>query len=299
MTPAPPDSEDTMDPAAMEELKARIAALLADHAGAAAEAEAAQLLAAALAETPGDPAGTALAWAARRARGAPLGLVLGRQRFHGLELLAGDDVLAPREETELLAGEAVALLQAGDRGQPGREPRWIDMGCGSGNLTCALAAASPRARIWASDITPSCAELTRRNVDHLGLSGRVQVCQGDLFAPLAGLGLEGTMDGVVMNPPYIPSASLERTHANLLAHEPREAFDGGPYGVSILTRLLHDAPGFLRPGGHLLFEFGLGQARLVQALARKQPCYADLRLVADPAGEPRVAVLTLGETAPA
>lgn len=288
-----------MDSAAMDELKDRIAALLADQAGSGAAAEAAEILAAALDGAPADPARTALAWAARRARGAPLGLVLGRQRFFGLELLSGEDVLAPRAETELLAGEAMALLQAGDLREPGRDPRWIDMGCGSGNLSCALASASPRARIWASDITPSCAELTRRNVEHLGLSGRVQVSQGDLFAPLAGLGLEGTVDGVVMNPPYIPSGSLEKSHAALLAHEPREAFDGGPYGISILSRLLRDAPAFLRPGGHLLFEFGQGQARLVETLARKQPCYTEVRLVADPSGEPRVAVLSMGGTTPA
>jgi HemK-like putative methylase len=281
-----------MDPAAMQALKARIAALLADRAGAGAGAEAERILAAALAEAPADPAVPALAWAARRAQGAPLGLVLGRQTFNGLELLAGEDVLAPREETELLAREALELLQAGAGREPDRDPRWIDMGCGSGNLACVLASASPRARVWASDITPSCADLTRRNVERLGLSGRVEVSLGDLFAPLAGRGLEGTMDGVVMNPPYIPSGSLAKGRAGLLEHEPREAFDGGPYGVSILTRLLHDAPAFLRPGGHLLFEFGRGQARLVEALARKHD-YASIRLVADAAGEPRAAVLAL------
>ena len=282
-----------MDPESMVELKARIAARLADQAGAGAAEEAAQILAAALAASPGDPSGPALAWAERRARGAPLGLVLGRKRFLGLDLMAGEEVLAPREETELLAGQAVALLQADLRWVPGREQRWIDMGCGCGNLACVLASASPLARVWASDISAACSALTQRNVDQLGLGGQVRVSQGDLFAPLAGLGLEGTVDGVVMNPPYIPSSSLERSHAGLLEYEPRAAFDGGPYGISILARLLREAPPFLRPGGHLLFEFGLGQGRLVQGLVERNPCFDPPRLVEDPAGEPRVAVLTL------
>ncbi len=101
------------------------------------------------------------------------------------------------------------------------------------------------------------------------------------------------MDLVVMNPPYIPSHVLEATLANLLEHEPRAAFDGGPYGISILTRLLQESPAFLRPGGHLLFEFGLGQAGLVEALVERNRVYSDLRFAGDAQGHPRVAVLTL------
>ena len=282
-----------MEQVALDELKRQIAALLAVATGDAAEAETARILDAALAAAPGDPSGPALAWAARRAQGAPLGQILGRQRFLGVDLMAEGDVLTPREETELLGSEALALLQAEAQREPGREQRWIDMGCGSGNLACALASLVPQARFWASDITPACAETTRRNVQRLGLEDRIRVSQGDLFAPLGGLGLEGTMDGVVMNPPYIPTGSLAKTHAGLLEHEPREAFDGGPYGISILGRLLQEAPPFLRPGGHLLFEFGLGQARIVQSLVQRIGRYAQCRLAVNGAGEPRAAILTL------
>jgi release factor glutamine methyltransferase len=119
----------------------------------------------------------------------------------------------------------------------------------------------------------------------------VEVTQGDLFAPLANRGLEGTMDVVVMNPPYIPSTSLTHSRAGLLQHEPLEAFDGGPYGVSILTRLLQEAPPFLKEGGHLLFEFGLGQSRLIQSLVERKQFYTRLRFALDTNGEARAAVL--------
>jgi release factor glutamine methyltransferase len=99
------------------------------------------------------------------------------------------------------------------------------------------------------------------------------------------------MDLVVMNPPYIPSTSLEKSHAGLLQHEPREAFDGGPYGVSILTRLLQEAPPFLKPGGSLLFEFGLGQSRIVQSLIERKRLYSEFRFAPDANGEDRVAIL--------
>ncbi|MBI1751997.1 MAG: class I SAM-dependent methyltransferase [Acidobacteria bacterium] len=279
-----------MEPAAHQELKVRLAAILAEAAGSAAGTEASAILDAALAVRPEAPAELALELAGKRAAGAPLGLVTGRQRFLGVELLAKDDVLAPREETEILGNEVLSILRARAQEEPARELRMIDMGCGSGNLACAAAVAVPRARIWASDITASCAELTRANAARLSLLDRIEVSQGDLFAPLSGRGLEGTMDLVVMNPPYIPSTSLANSHAALLQHEPREAFDGGPYGISILSRLLQDAPPFLKPGGHLLFEFGLGQARMIQSLVEKKGLYASLRFASDAGGQPRAAI---------
>src|SRR5205823_4377766 len=106
-------------------------------------------------------------------------------------------------------------------------------GCGSGNLSCAIATHVPGARVWSSDILDACVALTRRNVARHGLDARVTVTQGDLFAPLAAFGLEGTVDAVVMNPPYIASVRLEKDRAELLNGEPREAFDGGPYGISM------------------------------------------------------------------
>jgi HemK-like putative methylase len=280
-----------MEAANLQPLKTRIAAILAEVAGMKAQEEAESLVNAARAAKPDDCEGLALAWAEKRAAGAPLGLLIGRQRFLGIELLAKEDVLAPREETEILGNEVLTILRGLAREAPERELRMIDMGCGSGNLACAAAVEVPQVRVWASDITASCADLTITNVALLSLQERIEVTQGDLFAPLAGKGLEGSMDLIVMNPPYIPSTLLSHSHAGLLHHEPREAFDGGPYGISILSRLLQEAPPFLKAGGHLLFEFGLGQARLVQSLAKGKEHYTGLRFAQDANGEARVAIL--------
>jgi release factor glutamine methyltransferase len=280
-----------LDQNARQDLKDRIAAMIAPVAGESAAEEAEEILTAALAGAPAGAEAQALAWAGKRVRGAPLGLAMGRQSFLGVTLTAREDVLMPRQETELLGREALAILAALEAADPALEPRVIDMGCGSGNLSCALASASPRVRVWASDLTESCAALTRDNATLLGLQERILVSQGDLFDPLRGHGLEGSFDLVLMNPPYIPSSSLEKTHAQLLEHEPRAAFDGGPYGISILTRLLQDAPAFLKPGGHLLFEFGLGQAKLVQRLAERGQAWAELRFATDAQGEPRVGIV--------
>jgi release factor glutamine methyltransferase len=203
-----------------------------------------------------------------------------KARFMDLQLIAERGVLMPREETELLGATALELL--------GEAPRVIDMCCGSGNLACAIAAHRSRARVWASDLTESCVSLARRNAVFTGLQDRIAVRQGDLFEGLCGLGLEGTIDAVVCNPPYISRAKLAGERAALLEHEPREAFDGGPYGLSIHSRVIREALPFLKPGGILLFEIGLGQERQVELLFARSRAYIEITPVANAAGQVRV-----------
>ncbi|MEA3193536.1 MAG: release factor glutamine methyltransferase [Betaproteobacteria bacterium] len=201
-------------------------------------------------------------------------------RFMEVELLVERGVLVPRLETELLGRTALELLPD--------NARVIDMCCGSGNLACALASHRPQARIWASDLTDACVGLARRNAIHAGVAERVCVVQGDLFGGLSGRGLEGSIDAVVCNPPYISQAKLAGERAALLESEPREAFDGGPYGLSIHQRVVREALPFLKPGGSLLFEIGLGQERQVKMLLERTRAYEGLRTVENAAGEVRV-----------
>jgi release factor glutamine methyltransferase len=101
------------------------------------------------------------------------------------------------------------------------------------------------------------------------------------------MGLEGNVALIVANPPYMSTRRLaERPD---LANEPREAFDAGPYGLAIHQRLVREALPFLSVGGYLIFEFGLGQDRQIRLLLDRAREY-DFEFVADPDGNPRVAV---------
>lgn len=205
--------------------------------------------------------------------------------FMGLELEVGPGALVPRAETELLGEVALDTL----RGlSPGRSPRLIDMCCGSGNLACALGAHAAGALIWASDLTDGAVAVARRNVIRLGLEATVHVAQGDLFASFEGLGLEGSIDLITCNPPYISTHRLENERSTLLLQEPREAFDGGPYGLSIHQRVVSEAQAFLRPGGVLLFEIGQRQERQVELLLRRARAYGEVEMRRDGAGQVRV-----------
>jgi release factor glutamine methyltransferase len=224
----------------------------------------------------------ALELARRRAEGTPLAYLVGRVRFLDLELACAPGALVPRPETEILARTAIDLLQGEGA------TRVVDMCCGAGNLACAIASHLSTVRVWASDLTDGCLAVARENVRRLGLAERVTLLQGDLFAPLLPLGLERSIDGIVCNPPYISSGRLAKERAGLLEHEPREAFDGGPYGLSIHQRAIKEALPFLRPGGWLFFEIGLGQDRQVKILFERARAYDEVRSVPDAEGQPRV-----------
>ncbi|TGQ42161.1 MULTISPECIES: class I SAM-dependent methyltransferase [unclassified Mesorhizobium] len=202
-----------------------------------------------------------------------------------VELELAPDVLVPREETELLGWKAAAILR-----ERASETILIDMCCGCGNLAIGIVNGCPRVRAWAADLTDSTVALARRNVVRLALQDRVAIRQGDLFAAFEGDDLEGIVDTIVCNPPYISSSRLDSESVHLLENEPREAFDGGPYGISILQRLVRDAAVFLKPGGWLLFEFGEGQDRQVAALLSRTSSYEHLTFAAMADGKPRVAM---------
>jgi release factor glutamine methyltransferase len=201
-------------------------------------------------------------------------------RFLGVDIESGPGALVPRNETELCGRTAIAKLQ--DR----IGTRLVDVCCGTGNLACAIAMAIPEVRGWALDLTDGCVALARANVARLGLGDRLQVGQGDLFAPLAGQHLEGAVDLITANPPYISTAKLaQRTD---LADEPREAFDGGPYGITIHQRVARDALPLLKPGGWLVMEFGVGQERQLEHVIARSRGYQAPELFHDDTGTPRV-----------
>ena len=221
----------------------------------------------------------------RRLEGSPLAHLTGRQRFMGVELLAGPEALIPRRETELLGMAAAALLTevAAAQGQATA----LDICTGCGNLAIGLACAVPMTRILAADLSEGAVELARRNIAHVGLGDRVEVRQGDLLGPFDMPEFLGSIDVLVCNPPYISSGKLASMPAEITDFEPQLAFDGGPFGIRILNRLIQDAPRFLRPGGWLAFEVGLGQGPSVLRRLTAGGRFSDVRPLTDQQGDVR------------
>ncbi|MBK7895256.1 MAG: peptide chain release factor N(5)-glutamine methyltransferase [Candidatus Promineifilaceae bacterium] len=222
----------------------------------------------------------------QRQQGVPLAYILQQTVFMGRPFICTPATLIPRAETELLV--RTVLRHAATL--PHDDLVIVDVGTGSGNIAVSLALALPNSRVFALDISPEAAARAQEHVVQYNLQGRVTVGIGDLFAPIAKLGLEKQVDVVVCNPPYIPSGSLEKLSAEITAHEPRVALDAGPYGINIFRRLVQEAQTFLRPGGVLAFEFGVGQATLVEKLLQKKGGYTQMQTVNDQLGMARVFV---------
>lgn len=226
------------------------------------------------------------AWAlvTRRAAGEPLQYLLGTQEFCGLEFEVEPAVLIPRPETELLVREMAERLA---RPVGHDAPLVADIGTGSGCIAVALADALPNATIYATDLSADALDVARRNVRRHGVAERVRLLEGDLLAPLAGLGLEGRLAAVLSNPPYVHSGDLPRLQREV-QREPRLALDGGPDGLAFYRRLLREAGPFLLPGGTLMVEVGQGQAVSVCRLADESGDYASVKVRLDEAGIGRV-----------
>ena len=180
----------------------------------------------------------------RRLLREPLAYIVGRREFYGLDLHVTDDVLIPRQETELLVDLALEHLALSSA----LSPLIADVGTGSGALALAIATHCSTANVVATDISQGALEVARGNAIHLGLSDRIAFVHGDMLSPI-----QRPIDVVVANLPYIPSDEITDLAVEV-QREPRLALDGGEDGLAPLRRLFVQATGNLAVGGVIIVE---------------------------------------------
>ncbi|MFF7726309.1 putative protein N(5)-glutamine methyltransferase [Streptomyces sp. NPDC008001] len=197
---------------------------------------------------------------ARRAAGLPLEHVVGWAEFYGLRIAVDAGVFVPRRRTEFLVGQAAALAAASvpapASGSALAPPRAVvvDLCCGSGAVGAALVSVLGDVELHAADIDPAAVRCARRNI---GAGGAVY--EGDLYEPLP-RGLQGRIDVLVANAPYVPTEAIALLPGEARDHEARVALDGGSDGLDVQRRVAAAAPAWLAPGGHLLVETSERQA---------------------------------------
>jgi release factor glutamine methyltransferase len=188
----------------------------------------------------------------RRVAGEPLEHILGWAQFRGLRVAVDPGVFVPRRRTEHLVHHAVALAPPG--------AVIVELCCGCGAISAALTAELGPIELHAADIDPAAVHCARRNIT----GGEVH--QGDLYQPLPAT-LRGRVDIVVANAPYVPTDKINMMPPEARDHEPLVALDGGTDGLTILRRVITEAPEWLTPGGHVLVEGSEHQApELVQTM---------------------------------
>lgn len=197
-----------------------------------------------------------------REKRIPLAYLLGDVFFHSLKLKVGPGCLIPRPETELLVEKVISALS----GKPPADAALIaDIGCGSGAIALAVLKAVKNARAVLTDISEAALEAALENARTLDLEKRAEFILSDLFSNLP----QGRkFDWIVSNPPYLTDEDMQNLQPEL-AFEPRMALAGGPDGCDFYRRIIRDAGKFLKPGGMLGLEIGMGQAGAAAAELKK------------------------------
>lgn len=240
----------------------------------------------------------------KRASHVPLQYLTGVQEFMGLEFDVSEDVLVPRQDTEVLVEEVMRFLHDG--------MRILDVCTGSGCILLSLLHYSNDCEGIGLDISEKALAVAAQNAEKLGLlaeAGRAgaRFGQGDLFEGLqnrkgcrtdgkslseaeagAATAVPGTkFDIIVSNPPYIRSDVIPTLMEEVRKHEPVGALDGGEDGLIFYRRIIEEAPQHLNGGGMLFFEIGYDQAEAVSMLM-KEAEFQDVRVLQDFAGHDRV-----------
>jgi len=193
---------------------------------------------------------------ARRCRRQPLSQLLGRREFWGLNLRVTADTLDPRADSETLI--EAALAEIGDRS---RSLRLLDLGTGTGCLLLALLRELPTATGLGVDRSEAALAVARANAADLGLADRA-AWRCDSW----GGNLTESFDLVISNPPYIPSAEIDRLMPEVARYEPRLALDGGADGLTCYREIAAAMPRLLHRDGWLVLEIGSRQAEPVTAI---------------------------------
>ena len=199
-----------------------------------------------------------LGLADRRAAREPLQHITGRAPFRSLELAVGPGVFVPRPETEQVVQFAIDALRA----VASPEPIGVDLGTGSGAIALAMATEVPHARIVAVENSPEAFIWAKRNVDESG-AANARVVFADLAEALPEL--DGIVDVVISNPPYIPADAIPRD-PEVRLFDPEHALYGGADGLDVVRAVSRTARRLLRPGGTLVIEHGELQGAEIRAL---------------------------------
>jgi release factor glutamine methyltransferase len=215
-----------------------------------------------------------------RADRVPLQHLTGRAAFRHLELAVGPGVFVPRPETELLVEWALERLEGLDG------PIVVDLGSGSGAIALSIAHEHPGARVTAVERDPGAIEWTRHNaLARVGKDTPVGVVAGDMTDPALLGELDGRVEVVVSNPPYVPDGAV--VPREVADHDPPLALWGGPDGLDVVRGMLSVAERLLRPGGHLGIEHADQQGTALPALVRAHGGFTDVEDHVDLAGRPR------------
>ncbi len=211
----------------------------------------------------------------RRVNNEPLQYILKSQEFMGLDFYVDENVLIPRQDTEILVEHILEHFA-------NKAISCIDFGTGSGCIAISIAKFNENALIKAVDISKNALKVAKKNAEANGVLDRVSFEEADVFK----YEVFGKYDLIVSNPPYIRSRDILDLQKDVKNYEPSLALDGGENGLLYYERIIKIAPKLLKVNGMLAFEIGFDQAEDVKKMMEKD--FSDIKIIKDLCGNNRV-----------
>lgn len=211
----------------------------------------------------------------QRAGHIPLQHIIGTQEFMGLTFKVNENVLIPRQDTELLVENVVDYL--------GNDERTVlDMCTGSGCIAVSIDRLSKGSKVTAVDISEKALEVAQEN-NSLN-NANVTFIQSDLFTNVT-----GRYDIIVSNPPYIRTDEIPELMEEVKSHEPVMALDGMEDGLYFYKKICGEASDYLNDNGKIFFEIGYDQGDDVSEILR-QNRFCNIEVLKDLSGNDRVVI---------
>ncbi|MCK4223960.1 MAG: peptide chain release factor N(5)-glutamine methyltransferase [candidate division Zixibacteria bacterium] len=219
-----------------------------------------------------------------RIAGKPLQYIIGSTEFFGLEFKLNESVLIPRPETEIL----VEIIIEHIKDFP--QPKIIDLGTGSGAIAISLAKNLKSCFVFATDISSDALKVAKENAKSQEVENQIEFLCGDLIGPLRNKNIEGKISCVVSNPPYVSQDEFDHLPKEVKDYEPIVALRTDEEGTFFHKRIIEGSLAFLKKGGILALEVGLGQATKVADLIRSQKEFENTEMKKDLGGIERIVV---------
>lgn len=219
---------------------------------------------------------------AQRATHVPLQYLTGTAPFRRLELAVGPGVFVPRPETEVLVEWGLRWLDE----HPGHTV--VDLCAGSGAIAASVATERAGLSVVAVEDDPAALIWLRRNVEAYAVS----IVDSDATAPATLSDMDGAVDLVLCNPPYVPDIGAAGLPPEVTQHDPHRAVFAGREGLDLIRPLIARIADLLRPGGAFGMEHDETHAYVVPTLVHADPRFTNVRLHHDLARRPRFTTAT-------
>ena len=221
----------------------------------------------------------------KRAGHIPLQHLTKNACFMGYDFYVDENVLVPRQDTEVLVEEALEILKSVDA------PKILDMCTGSGCILLSILKEIPETEGTGVDLSEAALEVAKRNAQNLQTGDRAfftksDLFSGDYFTQNSGKDLP-EYDMLISNPPYIATDEISKLMDEVRLHDPYMALDGKEDGLYFYREITARCGRYLKPGGWLLYEIGHDQGKAVPEIM-KQAGFVHVQVKKDLAGLDRV-----------